>query len=332
VGILVLGIGAYAYFRISSPHLLRRARGVDEQIIRATLEDLTEAVFIQGMHGAENLYLDQESQRVYVTDLQGYVHLLDGSSWQNVSIAKSLQLGTYALGIDRGPDDWLYVGVSNGTAEDWTTAGGALFKLDMELEELFKITENYPALNGVAFDNEGRCYFAAVSTYSFLHPKGEVYMMDISPEGGHTKPKLLLSDVGLANGLHYNAVTNRMYLSNTIERVMAFTPGQPTLEESYLKTQYMEAVDDLCVDSQGNLWMTDPFEGLVKMYDPESKRLIRYVIDGVGQTSSCGFRVEDGQEILYVTELKKERNPLSMEFDGRGILILPLNSLTQLAP
>lgn len=329
--VVLIGIGGYVYLRTSSPHLIRRARGVDERIVRVSLEELNNTRFVQGMQAGENLYLDTTSMRAYVTDLNGYVYLLDGHSWNDLEIVKSLKIGNYVLGIDKGPDGWLYVGAGGPNAEDWITQGGAIFKLDMTLEQQVKLTENYPALNGVAFDGEGRCYFATVSKYDFLHPNGEVYMMEIAPDGTLSEPQKLLANVGLANGVHYNKQMNRLYLSNTIERVVAFNPGQIAIEEIYLKTKYLEAIDDLCTDSQGNLWMTDPFDGFVKMYDSQNKRLVRYVIDGVGQTSACGIRKEGGEEILYVTEIKTKREPLSENYDGRGVVILPLQSLLQLS-
>jgi hypothetical protein len=329
--VVLIGIGGYIYLRISSPHLVRRARGVDERIVRVNLEELHDARFVQGMQSGENLYLDPTSMQAYVTDLNGYVYLLNGHSWNDLEIVKSLKIGTFALGIDKGPDGWLYVGVSEHDMLGWIEQGGAIFKLDMALEQPVKLTESYPALNGVAFDGEGRCYFATVSEYDFLHPNGEVYIMEVAPDGTHSEPQKLLSNVGLANGIHYNKQLNKLYLSNTIERVVAFNPCQTAIDEIYLKTKYLEAIDDLCTDSQGNLWMTDPFDSFVKMYDPQTKHLIRYVIDGVGQTSSCGIRNENGEDILYVTEIKTKREPLSETYDGRGVVILPLQSLVQLS-
>ncbi len=59
------------------------------------------------------------------------------------------------------------------------------------------------------------------------------------------------------------------------------------------------------------------------------KQLVRYDIEGIGQTSACGIREEDGEEIIYVTEINTKRTPLSDIYDGRGVLIVPMNSLTK---
>lgn len=77
--------------------------------------------------------------------------------------------------------------------------------------------------------------------------------------------------------------------------------------------------------------MTDPGDGFLKMYDVPSKTIVRYKISGIGQTSSCRIRDEHGAEIIYVTELKQTRNAMSKVFDGRGLVIIPLESLVKAA-
>ena len=78
--------------------------------VKVALEDLDRAVFVQGMNGCENLLVESDSLRIYVSDLDGYVHLVDGDSREHLRVVRSMQVGEeYALGIDRGPDGFLYV-------------------------------------------------------------------------------------------------------------------------------------------------------------------------------------------------------------------------------
>ncbi|HUV87320.1 MAG TPA: hypothetical protein VMX79_09420 [bacterium] len=51
-----------------------------------------------------------------------------------------------------------------------------------------------------------------------------------------------------------------------------------------------------------------------------------------GRPSSCRIRLEDGEEVIYVTELKRRGGPassLSRKCDGRGVVVIPLKELTK---
>ncbi|MEA3434893.1 MAG: SMP-30/gluconolactonase/LRE family protein [Thermodesulfobacteriota bacterium] len=325
--VLLIGVGGYLYLRVKAPHFITIARNIEEDTVTISLEELDRAVFVQGMNACENLYVDKETMRVYVTDLGGSLHLLDGESREQLKIVKSLKMGQFGLGIDKGPDGSLYVGFSQYDTQGWIEQGGAIYRVDPELHQPVKLTTDYPTMNGLACDSAGRCYFAS-SNFDFFHPKGNVYMMQIAPNGSYSEPEIFLQDIGLANGLHYNTQENRMYLSDTLETVSSFIPGEQRLEVIYRKTKYMESTDDICTDHQGNLWMSDPFESTLKQYNPKTKQLVRYDIEGIGQTSACGIREEDGEEVLYITEIKTKRAPMSDVYDGRGLLIVPVNSLT----
>ena len=76
--ILLIGVGGYLYLRVNAPHLITIARNIEEETVTIPLEELDGAIFVQGMNACENLYVDSESMRVYVSDLAGSIHLLDG--------------------------------------------------------------------------------------------------------------------------------------------------------------------------------------------------------------------------------------------------------------
>ncbi len=313
----------------SAPHLARFSTEVKEHRVETGLQTLTGSVFVTGMKACENLYLEKHTRRVYVTDLTGHIHLIDGGNGPGMSIVKSRKIGTMVLGIDKGPDGYLYLGVGTHKGDEWMAKGGSVYRIDRDLVTLVRVTGDYPSLNGLAFDAAGTCYFAS-SNFDFLKPKGHVYSMKVKGTDAF-HPKVYLDDAGLANGIYCDHRTGMMYLSTTIMGIYTFAPGSKEMKPLYFKTRLFEAVDDLCTDRRGRIWMTDPGDGFLKMYDVPSKTIVRYKISGIGQTSSCRIRDEHGAEIIYVTELKQTRNAMSKVFDGRGLVIIPLESLVKAA-
>jgi sugar lactone lactonase YvrE len=154
--------------------------------------------------------------------------------------------------------------------------------------------------------------------------------MNMSKAGSYSLPEIFIPAAGIANGLFYDDHQHKIFLSSTLDGIYNFSPSEESLNEVYLKLKFMEACDDLCTDISGNVWMTDPGMSTIKIFNPGTNRLVRFVIDGIGQTSSCRIRSENGQEMLFITELKQSQRPASGKFDGRGVLIVPANSLLKL--
>jgi sugar lactone lactonase YvrE len=143
-------------------------------------------------------------------------------------------------------------------------------------------------------------------------------------------PVVYITGAGAANGLYYDARQDKVLFSNTLNGIFEFTPYDNVIKEVYLKMRFMEACDDLCTDISGNIWMTDPGQSTLKMFNPGTGRLVRFSIKGIGQASSCRIRSENGIEMLYISELKQSQKPLSEDYDGRGVLIVPAQSLLKL--
>ena len=184
--------------------------------------------------------------------------------------------------------------------------GRGNFQFFPDLENASRITGNYSALNGLACDGSGNLYFTS-SNFNYFRPEGKVFRME-PKTGGYGEPVVFLEDAGVSNGLYYSEGEDKIYYSNTLGGVFWFRPDDPMLHEAYLKLRFMEACDDLCTDISGNIWMSDPGYSTVKMYNPGTNKLYRYNIKGIGQTSSCRIRTEDGLEMLYITELKRSKN------------------------
>jgi len=328
--VAALAVGLAVLHRVS-PGLLQVARDVEEITVRAHLVDLRGAYLIEGMIAAENLYLDPSSQRVYATDLAGSIHLVDGPSWDELSIVRSVRLGRSALGVDRGPDGNLYVCVSNVSLRKWRTMGGSVVRVDPDLQSWTQVTHRYPSINGLAFDGDGRAYFAS-SRFTPLCAQGGVYMMHVAPGGEITSPELHIAGLGMTNGLRLSSTDGWLYFTETAVGVFAFAPGSSACVEVYHKARRIEGFDDVCVDDQSRVWMADPGRSTVKLYDVTTKRLVRFRIDGVGQISACALRRDNGRAILYLTEIHRSRSPLSGARDGRGVFAIPVDELLGLLP
>ena len=130
------------------------------------------------MHGCENIALAPDSMRAYATDLAGGMHLPDGESRETLEIVSTYQLHEMCLGVvPVGPGE-LYVAASS---EDWIETGGAIHRVDPQLRTAERATANYPGMNGIAADDDGRIYFAT-GDMRFMRPRGSLHLLS-APRG-----------------------------------------------------------------------------------------------------------------------------------------------------
>ena len=329
--VLLLLLGGYLFVRLKAPHMLVFGENIQESRLEIELDSLKRARFIGGMSGCENLWLDPSSQAVFVTTLDGYIHFVDMGTADSLLVMESYKAGSTVSGICMTPDSLLAAVVNSNTREEWMEKGASVCLLPSSLDSLQKISKDYPSANGICCDNDGNLYLAS-SNFDFLDPFGNIFFLEQDSAKAYLDPVPLFEDVGLANGVYFDQKRQRIYFSTTLGDVFSFAPNDRTLRLEYRKIRFMEACDDLCTDPAGNLWMTDPGYSTVKVFNPGTGRLTRFVIKGIGQTSSCRIRTENGMEILYVTELKKDQRPFSGEFDGRGMLRIPVNDLLERIP
>ena len=290
--------------------------------------DGSHAVYVfnaEKMHGCENLYLSDESLNVYVTDCAGNVHLLLGDKIKSLVITKSRKIGQYALGIAKGPDGYMYIASSG---HDWLTTGGPVMRVDMLFNTASPVTENIKGINGVAFDKNGMLYIAG-GNMNMVFPRGKIYNMQVHPDGTHGALGVALPKAASPNGLWFDTKTAKLVVSETYSGICTFDPASKIKSCVFGKSRMVEGFDDVCIDSAGNYWVADQPDGFLKMYSPGSKRVIRYALAGFGVASSCRIRIDDGEEMLYVTEIK--RSSKSKNFDGRGFVILPVKKLLEVA-
>lgn len=329
VGLPVLAVvAAAAYFLVVVPRVIYGLAGVKVKTVYADFGDLDGAVVVDVGKGCENLCLEPASRRAYVTDCWGNVHLVDGPSRETLRVVKSAKVGDgKACGIDRGPGGFLYVAACDG---DWRRPTGGIFKVDNGLESAEKIAGDFAGLSGLALDGRGDIYFA-VSNASFINGKGAIYQMKRRASGDYREPRVFLPDLRCVAGMFYDAGANRICFTETFCGVSTFRPPFADVTCVLSKTTGFDFCGDLCTDGGGRYWLADPC-GFLKCYDAETRELTRYKVKGCGGPSSCRIRVEDGEEIMYVTEIRKRgglASLLSGKRDGRGVVVMPLNALRE---
>lgn len=315
---------------ISCTHFIRTGSVAEEKEIAIHVDDLEAAQFYQGMEACENCYPDPDANRLYVTGLTGHVYLLDGKSGKTLTIRKQIRPGGYALGIDKGPDGKIYIAVAPGRSDrEWKKNGGYIARFDTGLGSMEILTDLFPSINGLAFDADGTCYLAT-SNFNFLFPQGTIERFTVCPDGSIANAESYITSMGMANGLYHDPASGRVLYTDTLETagfLRESADGGGSLDVLYRKTSMTEAFDDLCTDTRGRVWMTDPNRRTIKQYDPATDTLVRYTIEGFGQASSCRIRLEKGEEILYITELKSPEKNKENPYNGRGVLRVPVRSL-----
>jgi len=327
--IIFILVTGYVFIRVRAPHLLEFSKGLKEYRISVQLDSLDGAKFIYGMKACENILPEKDSSGVYVSCLDGFIHYLVPDDQDRYRKEKSFKAGEAVLGMDFSENGDLYAAVCTSPGEDWFTTGGAIYFISRDLSSVLKLSENFPSMNGVCIDETGNLYFAS-SNFKLFWPDGNIYRMPADRNGALSSPELFIPKAGAANGLYFDSRQDKIFFSNTLGGVYSFSSSENNLRDVYLKLRFIEACDDLCTDISGNVWMTDPGQSAIKVFNPGTGRLVRFNVEGIGQTSSCRIRSENGNEMLYITELKATQSPMSSDFDGRGVLIVPAQSLLEL--
>jgi sugar lactone lactonase YvrE len=332
LGFIVLGLIALLFIlvQVRAPHLLRFSADTREIRVKVIADSLKGYQFVEGMTGCENIAMAAEGNGFFVSSLDGRIHYVDREAGGKYSVVTSYKAGSQALGLALDTAGRVLAGVNKLTPELWTRTGALIERFETGFTEAVTLTGNYPSLNGIAADTKGNVYFTS-SNFSILSPEGALYRMTPSDHSGYSEPEVIFGDAGLANGLYYDERRDAIYFSNTLEGVYLLNLTSGSVERVYLKTRFMEACDDLCTDIAGNIWMADPGTSTVKMFNPGTRTLLRFVIEGIGQTSSVRIRTEGSQEMLYITELKRTQSVRSENFDGRGVVIVPAGELIRRA-
>lgn len=286
------------------------------------MKDYKSLQFIQGMKGAENIFLVPDFSRIYVTDLSGVVYLLDENDKGLISIIQSLKIGNFATGVVQGQDGFLYVNGSEHGMAGWLEHGGEVYQVDKELKAYKKITGKFKGINGLSIDAVGNLYFTT-GDLEFFFPDGALYKMAYNQElKQYDAPELFIDKLGSANGIFYSEFYNSLVLTETFKKVSSINLKTRESELIFGKSKMIEGFDDLCVDSSGRIWAAEPIGGFLKMYDPKNQKLIRFHIKGLGLASSCRIREKNNKAFIFITEREVDQKN-----DGRGLIVLSIKEL-----
>lgn len=278
-------------------------------------------VFVQGMKGCENLYLSKKNTDIFLSDLTGNIYLIKGSSYKELKVIKVLKINDYALGISMGGDGYLYAASAS---TDWLKKGGGVCKINANLNNHEQITKNFPGINGLAIDNKNNIYFVS-GNMNFLNPKGAIYIMKPLDNGGYHEPEIFIDGLKSPNGLFFNEKDNVLIFTEVFHGVKSINIADKKIKLVHGKSRLVEGFDDVCIDSRGNCWTADQPNGFLKMYDPRTNMITRFLFSDFGVASSCRIRFENGKEFIFVTEFKQDKR--SNKIDGRGIVIIPIDLL-----
>lgn len=283
-------------------------------------DQLKEFYFIDKMKGSENLYLYNNSLDLLVTDLSGHISKISGNSLHNLQVVKSVKLNFYTLGVVSGANRKVYVLTNN---KNWPRLGGELISLDSNFKNQASIKKDISGVNGMTIDKDSNIYFVT-GNMSLYKPRGSIYKLEYK-NGTYKEPQIFQDSLKSPNGLFYSDKENKLIFTEVFRGVKSISLKDKKIQSIFGKSQTVEGFDDLCMDSKGNYWVADPPFGFIKMYNPISQKIYRFELREFGVASSCKVRFHESKEYIYITEMRKSK--WSLGFDGRGVIVLPLEEL-----
>ncbi|MGP0030037.1 MAG: SMP-30/gluconolactonase/LRE family protein [Acidimicrobiales bacterium] len=166
--------------------------------------------------------------------------------------------------------------------------------------------------------NDAKCdpwgqALAGTMRYDEAPGEGTLYRLEGNRSGGHEPQdsgeltaRVLLDEVGLANGLGWSSDGSTLYfidsLTHTVAR-HAYAPDGPQLGSRHVVVAVDPAdgiPDGMCVDAHGNLWVALYGGGAVHCFGPDGQ-LDAVVHVPVPYTTSVAFGGDDGGRLFITT-------------------------------
>jgi len=275
--------------------------------------------YVSGMNGVENIAFDSKGF-MYVTGLKGMIYKIKHDIKSNKGIiVKKVKAGAVCTGIV-ALKDRLYVAFQSKKGGDLR---GKIYHVTSELKIKEALTNEIEGLNALLMSSSGKLYFAS-SNMSFINPKGYVGVIDINNKESFKKPQKLL--VGkMLNGLAFSPDEITLYYTETTGGLYSFDMNQKTRKLIFEPKGFLQILDDLTVDSKGNIWLCFNSEMSIVKISPKGKTAYRF--GSLKVPSSCVFGKGPGfsQKVLYITEFGQKSR--SMTMDGRGVWAIPVYKL-----
>jgi hypothetical protein len=279
--------------------------------------DLNRGPYVDGMHGVENLAFDGESV-LFVTGLDGMLYRIEptGDPFRG-NIAAQKKLGAMCLGIEIGPDGFVYVGVED---ENGVRRIG---KIDKNFGIISYLTDDIPGLNGFA-QSRNYLYYTA-SNEGIFFPKGKILRVKFGADENFKHPEVVVDKAGVANGLAFSPDETILYYTETLNGVWSFDLEKKVKKQIY-NPSGVQVFDDIDTAPDGTLWLCLNSELALGSIRNEIAK-IGYRVGDLKAPSSCRFGKGPGfrPDFLYITEFGLKGRSLKM--NGRGIWVLPTAGL-----
>lgn len=215
-----------------------------------------------------------------------------------------------------GNDDQLILGLDR-----------KLAKFDLKTEELKWLTEvesDFPfhRFNDGKVDPKGRLWIGTLSTL-FTEGVGSLYCVD-----SDLKPKKILSDLTISNGMAWTADNQTFYFIDTPTRqIKAFHYDLESgkIEFDRVAVEIPEELgfpDGMCIDTEGMLWVAHYGGSGVYRWNPISGELLDKIALPVPHVTSCAFGGKDLDTLLITTAQENISDAQLKEFPMSGDVFL----------
>jgi sugar lactone lactonase YvrE len=256
------------------------------------------------------------SELVSVDILSGTVYLHDYNGVRTATYDVGGHVGS-ALPAEEG--GWLLVGAN----------GFELLKRDGTVQPILAVEADRPELrfNDAKCDPWGHA-LAGTMRYDQAPGSATLYRLEATtsePVGGAPvfSARILLRDLGLANGLGWNAVGDTLYFIDSLAGMVARYAYAPDMEQLGPSHQVVAIdasdglPDGMCVDEAGNLWVALYGGGAVHCFRPDGQ-LDTVVSVPAPFTTSVAFGGPRGDRLFITTAAEDDRPAGSGAGSGSG--------------
>ncbi len=265
-------------------------------LVAGFLTGATPGVFLDGLEGPENLVFDRTGV-LYITDTNHLWKYSKEKGLEPLYTRDPKTDGTSLCGIVLAPDGSVIF-----------SAVTRLLKLGTD-GKISGYATGFKLANGMAMDPAGNVFIADSNAKQIVL---------VTPEG---KTSVLVKGEGAVNGMRYQAETRRLYFTSMYSGKVGYVQISPELavEKIVPVADLGVGLDDLAVDSKGNLYVCQYIKGKVIKVTAEGKQEL--IAEGIKGPSSAALGVTDSdRNQLYL--LEKGAN---LKFTGTAVLAITIN-------
>ncbi len=170
----------------------------------------------------------------------------------------------------------------------------------------------------IAVDPKGGFYFTDPGYVQIKNPIGKLHYVDRSGNGS-----VVVAKLGYPTGIAFDAARQRLLVAESLfNRIVEFRLSEPGKIESHeVFVQLPKSPDseyhlaNLCLDAEGNLYVTQQRTKAVHVFDPQGRPIGRFSTGDVAP-SSVALRAPDAAELFLTGELEgRTRNGKVIRLD-----------------